>query len=88
MEEIATRLSKAPVFSVLDAKSDFYEIVLDHPSSIITTFNTTFGRYCWKRVPFGIKSEPEVWQRTVNEIVEGLQGVEVIADDFLVVGFG
>ena len=39
-------------------------------------------------MPFGINSAPEVWQRMVNEIIEGLSGVEVIADDFLIVGFG
>ena len=88
VEEIATRLPKACVFSVLDAKSGFHQIVLDRASSMPTTFNTPFGRYCWKRMPFGIKNAPEVWQRTDNKIVEGLQGVEVIADDFLVVGFG
>ena len=29
-----------------------------------------------------------VWQRTMHKFVEGLQGVEVIADDFIVAGFG
>lgn len=28
------------------------------------------------------------WQRTMHEFVEDLQGVEVIADDFLIAGFG
>ena len=39
-------------------------------------------------MPFGINSAPEVWQQCMNEIVEGLNGVEVIADDFLVCRFG
>ena len=39
-------------------------------------------------MPFGIISAPEVWQRTMHEFVEGLQGVEVIADDFIIAGFG
>ena len=30
----------------------------------------------------------EVWQRTMHEFVEGVQGVEVIADDFIIAGFG
>ena len=36
-------------------------------------------------MPFGISSAPEVWQQRMNEVVEG---VEVIADDFLICGFG
>ena len=39
-------------------------------------------------MPFGISSAPEVFQRRMNELIEGLQGVEVIADDFMVVGYG
>ena len=39
-------------------------------------------------MPFGINSAPEVWQRKMREHIEGLKGVEVIADDFVIVGFG
>ena len=39
-------------------------------------------------MPFGISSAPEVFQRRIHELIEGLQGVEVVADDFVVVGFG
>ena len=38
-------------------------------------------------MPFGVCSAPEVWQRTMHEFVEDLEGVEVIADDFLIAGF-
>ena len=37
---------------------------------------------------FGIKSAPEISQRKMHELIEGLNGVEVIADDFVVVGYG
>ena len=39
-------------------------------------------------MPFGISSAPEVFQRRMHEVVEGLQGIEVVADDFVAVGFG
>ena len=34
-----------------------------------------------------LASAPEVFQRRMNELIEGLQGVEVVADDFVTVGF-
>ena len=37
-------------------------------------------------MPFGIRSGPEVFHRKMHELIEGLRGVEVIADDFVVVG--
>ena len=61
---------------------------LDEESSLLTTINTPFGRYRWKRNPFGINSALEVFQRRMHELVEDLEGVEVVADDFVVVGFG
>lgn len=88
VEEVATRLSQAKKFTVVDAKDGFWQKRLDTESSYKTTFNTPFGRYRWNRMPFGISSAPEVWQRTMHEFVEDLEGVEVIADDFLIAGFG
>ena len=39
-------------------------------------------------MPFGINSAPEVRQRRMREHIEELNGVEVIADDFVIVGYG
>nr|XP_058968946.1 uncharacterized protein LOC131795390 [Pocillopora verrucosa] len=88
IEEIATRLNGAKLFSVFDASNGFWQVELDEESSMLTTFNTPFGHYRWKRMPFGINSAPEVWQRRMREHIEGLKGVEVIADDFVIVGYG
>ena len=88
IEDIATRLHGAKVFTVLDVRKGFWHVELEEDSSFLTTFNTPFGRYRWKRMPFGICSAPEVFQRRIHQLIEGLQGVEVVVDDFVVVGFG
>ena len=38
-------------------------------------------------MPFGISSAPEVFQRRMHELIEGLNGTEVVADEFTVAGF-
>ena len=43
VEDIAPKLTKAKVFSVVDAKDGFLQVVLDEPSSYLTTFWTPFG---------------------------------------------
>ena len=73
IEDVATRLCKAKVFSVLDAKNGFWQVQLDKPSSLLTTFNTPFGRYRWLRLPFGIKTAPEEYQRRIHESIQGLK---------------
>ena len=73
---------------MLDAKNGFWQIPPDEKSSMLTFLNTPFGRYRWLRMPFGINSAPEIWQRTMNQNVEGLAGTEVIHDELLIVGCG
>ena len=45
IEEVTTRLTNAKVFSVLDAKTGFWQVKLTEASSYLTTFNSPFGRY-------------------------------------------
>ena len=57
---------------------------LDEESSHLCTFNTPFGRYRFKRMPFGIRLAPKVFQKK-NEVLFGdTDGVEVIFDDIIV----
>lgn len=88
IEDIVTKLKKAKIFSVLDAKDGFWQVKLTEESSYLTTFQTPFGRFRWTVLPFGIKSAPEVFQMRMSEALEGLQGVAVVADDILVYGEG
>ena len=88
VEDIAPKLTKAKVFSVVDAKDRFLQVVLDEPSSYLTTYWTPFGRYRCLRMPFGIKSAPEEFQRRLDESLEGLENIAVIHDDIVIFGSG
>ena len=88
IEEVASHLHGAKLFTVLDVHKGFWHVELEEESSYLTTFNTPFGRFRWKRMLFSISSAPEVFQRKMHQLIEGLHGVEVVADDFVVVGFG
>lgn len=86
LEDLTSKLSGATVFSCLDAASGFYQIPLDKDSQELTTFITPFGRYCFRRLPFGITSAPEIFMRKMNEILVGAKGVFTYMDDILVYG--
>ena len=83
VDEVASRLQGAHTFSILDAKSGFWQLKLDEESSPLCTFNTPIGRYKFTRLPFGVKCGPEIFQRTMAQMVEDLDGVEVIIDDVI-----
>ena len=88
IEDIATRLHETKVFTVVDVKNGFWHVMLDEQSSYLTTFHTPFGKYNWKQLLFVICSALEIFQRKMHEVIEGLQYVEIVADDFLVVSCG
>ena len=86
VEQSLAQLAGASVFSTLDANSGFWQIPLDRESALLTTFITPFGRYCFHRLPFGITSAPEHFQRRMFDILTGLEGVVCMVDDVLVHG--
>lgn len=85
-EEITAKLSGTTMFTSLDAASGFWQIPLHPESSKLTTFITPFGRYAFKRLPFGITSAPEIFQRKMAETLTDLDGVAIYMDDILVYG--
>ena len=60
VEELTHKFTGSTVFSKLDAKSGYWTIQLESESQLLTTFNSPFGRFRFKRLPFGLK---EVWIR-------------------------
>ena len=88
IKEVLPELSKEKKFSVVDAKNGFWQIKLDEPSSYLTTFWTISHLYCWLRMPFGLATTPEEYQCRQHEVLEGLHGIHVIADDILITGWG
>lgn len=86
LEDIAPSLAGAQYFSTLDAASGFWQIKLDEESSKVCTMSTPFGRYRFLRMPFGIASAPEIFQRAMHKVMEGLEGTSVVMDDILVWG--
>ena len=88
IDDLLPELSKAKVFSVVDAKKGFWHVQLDTDSSFLATFGTPWGRYRWTRMPFGISPAPEEFQRRLDTALTGLQEVVPIFDDILIYGVG
>ena len=86
VEETLGSISSGTVFSKLDANSGFHQMVLTDESAKLTTFITPFGRFMFRRLPYGISSAPEYFQKRMDKELTGLQGVLCHMDDILVIG--
>ena len=86
VDELITNFSGATVFSKLDLRSGYHQLVL-HPSSrYITTFSTHLGLYRYKRLSFGINAAAEVFQHEIQSVIDGVAGAVNISDDIAVFG--
>jgi hypothetical protein len=86
LEDILPELHGARKFSTCDLKNGYLHCELDPASSLLTTFATPFGRFRWRRLPYGLKVSSEIFQKRLHQALEGLEGVRCIADDIIVWG--
>ena len=86
-EEICAKISGGQMFSKIDLKCAYQQLVLDEASQNLVTINTLKGLFRYTRLPFGISSSPAIWQRFIDQVLQGLDfGVCVIQDDVLITG--
>ncbi|KAK2705957.1 hypothetical protein QYM36_016094 [Artemia franciscana] len=85
-EDITAKIHGHNKFSKLDATFGYLMLALTETSSLVTTFNTPFGRYKYKRMPFGLICAQDEFQRKMEETFGNLKGVGVIVDDIVVSG--
>ena len=86
LEEINPKFAGATIFSKLDAKAGYWSVPIAKESQLLTTFCTPIGRFCFKRLPFGLNISQDIFQQRMDEILENLEGCASIADDICVFG--
>ncbi|XP_054274598.1 uncharacterized protein K02A2.6-like [Macrosteles quadrilineatus] len=79
-------IAGAKYFSKIDANSGFWQLNLAEESQDYTTFITPFGRYKFRKLPFGITSAPEEFQRRMSKALEEAKNCLVHIDDCLIWG--
>ena len=86
IDEVSAELHDSRYFTVVDAKSGYWVVELDSESSLLTTFNTPWGKYKWLRLPFGLKVSSDVFQERLNSVLQGVKGITGCVDDVLTKG--
>ena len=84
--EILSEMADARYFTKMDASQGFYQIQLDEESTHLYTVATPFGRYSFKRLPYGINCAPEIFHAKIQQLFESETGVKVFMDDIVVWG--
>ena len=86
IQEMIGDLNGAKFFTKLDLNQGYNQLDLALESRYITTFGTHMGLMRYKRLNFGISSDPEIFQNVIRETLEGIDGAKNISNDILVFG--
>ena len=85
-DDLFSTLAGGKKFSRLDLKQAYQQMLVDPRSQQYLTINTRKGMFTYTRMSFGISSAPSIWQRAIDNVLSGLDGVICYLDDILIVG--
>ena len=86
IEDLFATLSGGQKFTKLDLSHAYLQVPLDEASCHLATINTHKGLFEYTRLPFGIASAPSIFQRIMENLLQGIPRVCVYLDDILVTG--
>lgn len=84
--QLFTKLHGGQQFSKLDLSQAYAQCVLDEESQKLTCINTHRGLFQYTRLVFGLASAPAIFQRVMECVLSGMEGVLCMLDDVLVTG--
>lgn len=59
---------------------------MEEESKKLLTINTHRGLFRYNRLVFGVASAPAIFQRTIEQVMQGVPGLQVMLDDILITG--
>ena len=86
VEDLIVDLNGATVFSKIDLNQGYHQLELAEECRSITTFATHIGLFPYKQLSFGINSAAEIFQKSIEEVLQGIEGVRNISDDIIIFG--
>ena len=86
VEEVAHKFANSHYFTKLNTCHGYWSIVLDKESSLLTTFNSPFGRYHFLHLCFGLVCSRDIFQKKMDQFLEECPGCIRITNDITVHG--
>ncbi|XP_063915720.1 uncharacterized protein K02A2.6-like [Zophobas morio] len=85
-DELFATMAGGKKFTKIDLKQAYLQLELRPEDQHLLTINTHKGLFQCTRLLFGIASAPAIWQREMENILNGIPGVSVFLDDIRITG--
>ena len=86
MDDIFAKRAGGQSFTKIDVKQAYHQMEVDEDSQEYLTINIHQGLYRYNRLVFGITSAPAIWQRSIDQVLDGVGGTSCILDDIIITG--
>ncbi|GJP78256.1 hypothetical protein CLOP_g8581 [Closterium sp. NIES-67] len=83
-EEIFDRLEGAVIFSTLDMRQGFNQIVIQEEDKCKTAFHGVDGLYEWNVMLFGLRNASAVFQRVMDQVLKTVPSAACYIDDVVI----
>ena len=68
IDDVLPELLQLEVVSITDANSVYRQVALDLASSLLTTFNTPWGKFKSLKLTFGVKVSSDFFQERIDKV--------------------
>jgi hypothetical protein len=86
--DLLRKLSGFKYETAIDLSMGYYHIPLDLEAQKFCTTMLPWCKYQYKRLPMGVKTRPDIFQRIMYEFLGDIPNIKVYLDDILITSNG
>lgn len=86
IQDIFASLAGGKKFSKIDLTQAYNQMEVDEATRELMTINTQKGLYQYTRLQFGVAAAPAIWQRAIEQVLQGVPFTSSVLDDMIISG--
>ena len=86
IDELFANVAGGTLFSKIDLQNPYLQLEVAPEDRHLLTLNTHKGLYQCNRLLYGMASAPAIWQRTMENILQGIPGISIFLDEIKITG--
>ena len=84
IDELVQKRSSDKIFTIIDMKKGFHQLILHPDDRKITAVNVGGKRYQWRVMPMGIKNGPAIFQKFMDGVLGDIECCSCYVDDIII----